>query len=259
MIKIYFQFKAQYLKTQMEYTVNFWMLVFSGILMRTLAMGVVFVLYRNIPDIAGWKEGELYLILGFTFATEGLCNIFTDGTWNLQRLVFSGEFDTMLIKPVSPLYQILSYEISLQGIGVLAMGIVSIGLGLGLMDMVTPVSILFCAVFLVTGMVLRTSYNLIGACNVFWRGAGGQMNVPYLLYSIGEYAKYPVTIYPGIMRFILLVLIPSGFVGFVPALVIRGENPLLYTLALVVMTCLYFLAARAVFYYGIRKYESMGM
>jgi ABC-type uncharacterized transport system permease subunit len=61
------------------------------------------------------------------------------------------------------------------------------------------------------------------------------------------------------MRFVLLVLIPSGFVGFVPVLVIRGENSLLYTLALVVMTCLYFLAARAVFYYGIRKYESMGM
>ncbi|MCL2319056.1 MAG: ABC-2 family transporter protein [Treponema sp.] len=259
MIKIFLQFKAQYLKTQMEYTANFWMLVFAGIIMRTLIMGVVFVLYRNIPDIAGWREGEIYLILGFMFASEGIDNLVVDGVWSLPSLVFRGEFDVMLSRPVSPLYQLLSYDISLQGIGVLAMGFLSTGIALISLNWVTPLSILLCLFFMLSGATLRLSYNLIGACNVFWFRAGAQANIPFLLYSIGEYAKYPVTIYPGWMRFILLFVIPAGFVGYVPVLIIRGEHVFLYTFVLLAVTCLYFLLARAVFYRGIRKYESAGM
>jgi len=258
MLKIFFQFKAQYIKTQMEYPFNFWMMVFSGILMRILMMGVVFVLFRNIPDIAGWQEGELYLILGFMCATEGLTSIFVDGIWHLPTLVFRGEFDVMLARPISPLFQILSYEIGLQGIGVLSMGILSIGVGLVLLDWVSPLSILLCLIFTLTGTAIRISYNLIGACSAFWSN-GGQSNATFLVYSIGEYAKYPVTIYPGWMQFILLSIIPAGFVGFFPALILRGEHTLPYTLIVLAATGLYYLLARTIFYRGIKKYESMGM
>lgn len=258
MLKIFFQFKAQYIKTQMEYTANFWMMIFSGILMRTLMMGTVFVLFRNIPDIAGWREGELYLILGFMCASEGLTSIFVDGIWHIPALVFRGELDIMLARPISPLYQILSYEIGLQGIGVLIMGILNIGVGLAVLDWISPVTILLCIIFTLTGMALRISYNLIGACSVFWSN-GEPTNATYLIYSVGEYAKYPVTIYPGWMQIILFIFIPAGFMGFVPTLILRGEHALLYTLMVFAATGLYFLIARTIFYRGIRKYESMGM
>ncbi len=258
MIKIFFQFKAQYIKTQMEYTLNFWMMVCSGILMRTLMMGTVFVLFRNIPDIAGWREGELYLILGFMCASEGLTSIFVDGIWHLPALVFRGEFDVMLARPISPLYQILSYEIGLQGIGVLIMGIFNIGMGLVLLVWVSPLSLFLCIIFTLTGTAIRLSYNLIGACSVFWSN-GEPTNATFLIYSVGEYAKYPVTIYPGWMQFILLFLIPAGFVGFVPVLILRGEHIFLYTLIVLAATGLYFLLAKTIFYRGISKYESMGM
>ncbi len=258
MLKIFFQFKAQYIKTQMEYPVNFWMLVFSGILMRTLMMGTVFVLFRNIQDIAGWREGELYLILGFMCASEGLTSIFVDGIWHLPALVFRGEFDVMLARPISPLFQILSYDIGLQGIGVLIMGVLNIGIGLVSLDWVSPLSIFLCIIFTLTGTAMRLSYNLIGASNVFW-SSGGQTNATFLIYSVGEYAKYPVTIYPGWMQFLLLFVIPAGFVGFVPALILRGEHILPYTLVVFAATGLYFLLAKTIYYRGIRKYESMGM
>ena len=93
MIRIYFMFKAQYLKTQMEYTVNFWMMILSGIVMRSMMMGVVFVLFRNIPDIAGWQEGEIYLILGFIVISEGFHNLLFEGIWTIPMLVFRGELD----------------------------------------------------------------------------------------------------------------------------------------------------------------------
>jgi ABC-2 type transport system permease protein len=258
MIKIYLQFKAQYLKTQMEYKANFIMMVLSGIIMRGLLMGVVFVLFYNIPDIAGWQEGEVYLILGFIILTEGLHNIFAEGIWHIPALVFRGGLDVMLSRPISPLYQIISYEIGLQGIGNIIVGVISLGLGLSSMGWVTPFSVILCIFFTFTGTVLRLSYNLISLSHAFWIH-GGLMNAGFLVHSIGELAKYPVTIYPGWMRFILLIIIPAGFIGFVPALIIRGDEVLLYSMVLAIFTVLYFFAARAVFYRGVKRYESMGM
>jgi len=258
MVKIFFLFKGQYLKTQMEYTANFWMMIFSGIVMRTMLMGVVFVLFRNIPDIAGWQEGEIYLILGFMIITEGLHNLFADGLWYIPTLVFRGGFDVMLSRPVSPLYQVLTHELGLHGIGNVTMGVISIGIGLVSMGWLTPMSVMLCVFFALTGTIIRMSFNLITLSHTFWIH-GGLMNVGFLVHSVGEFARFPVTIYPWPMRFILFFVIPAGFIGFVPAMIIRGDGVLFYASALVAVTVLYFLLARAIFYRGVRRYESMGM
>ena len=258
MIKIYLQFKSQYIKTQMEYKSNFMMMIFAGVFMRGLMMGVVFVLFQNIPDIAGWQEGELYLIIGFIIITEGLHNIFADGIWHIPELVFRGNLDVMLCRPISPLYQILSYEIGLQGIGGVIIGLASLGIGLVSMGWVTPLSIIMCIFFVFTGTILRLSFNLISLSLAFWVH-GDVINSGFLIHSIGDLARYPLTIYPGWMRFVLFFIIPAGFIGFVPSLIIRGDGVLMYGMVLVVITVLYFLLARLVFYRGIKRYESMGM
>ena len=221
-------------------------------------MAVVFVLFSNIPDIAGWQEGEVYLILGFIIITEGLHNIFFDGIWHIPALVFRGGLDVMLSRPVSPLYQVISHELGLQGIGNTLIGVICLWLGLSSMGWLTPVSIAFCVLFIFTGTILRMSYNLISLSHAFWIH-GGLANVGFLIHSIGEFARYPVVIYPLFMRFILFFIIPAAFIGFVPALIIRGDEVLLYSFGLIVVTVVYFLIARAIFYRGVRRYESIGM
>ena len=259
MLKIYWMLKAQYLKTAMEYRFNFWLMAVAGFLMRTLMMGVAFVLYRNVPSIAGFSEGQVYLIMSFMFITEGMSNIFFDGIWYIPRLVFSGELDVMLSRPVSPLYQIFSHEVGLQGVGVLGIGFLGLFLALHTLGALTIPALLLCALFIICGTAVRISSYLIGASNVFWLKAGGQLNVPYTMYSVGEYAKYPVRVYPIFMQVILFGLIPYAFIGFVPCLVLSGERTLWYTLLTIAVSAIYFLIARAVFYKGISKYESMGM
>jgi len=79
------------------------------------------------------------------------------------------------------------------------------------------------------------------------------------MYSIGEYAKYPLIIYPGWIRGILFSIIPFGFIGYVPVLILRNQNALLLAAALVCVTAVYLAFARWFFYRGIRNYESVGM
>ena len=54
---------------------------------------------------------------------------------------------------------------------------------------------------------------------------------------------------------ILFTLLPAGFIGGVPVEVVKGRDPLLL-LVLVGVTAVIWGIATAVFYYGLRRYES---
>lgn len=259
MVKIFLKMKEQYIKTEMEYPFNFWMMLIAGVITRMAAMAVPFVIYQNMPGIAGWKEEEIYLILAFLFIAEGTCSIVFEGTWKISEMVFSGQFDSILSRPISPLYQVLSYGIGLQGIGVWLVGVISLCyflIKLGKWNIGTIVLSLF---LIVCGVTICMSIQLISNSLVFWCDSGGRTNVAYAIQSAGQYARYPLSIYPSIIQGILLLLLPFGCVGVVPALVIKGEHAVECSLLMVVVSVVFLLLGRFVFYRGVRRYESVGM
>ncbi len=259
MIKIFLNMKAQYIKTEMEYSANFWMMLFSGVLTRLVSMAAPFVIYSNLPDIAGWKRDEIYLILSFLFIAEGLCSVLFEGIWQMPAMVFDGKFDCILSRPVSPLFQVLSYGMGLQGISVFLVGAVSLPVYLRRLGRFHLRGVILSLFFVLCGTLLCMSIYLIGNCVVFWFDAGGRTTIPYTLSQVGQYARYPLEIYPGIMRFLLLFLVPYGLICIVPVEILRGSSPMSFSYGIAVGSLGFFLLARAVFYRGIRHYESVGM
>lgn len=259
MLRIFFKLKEQYIKTEMEYTFNFWMMLISGIVTRLLTMAIPFVIYKNLPNIAGWQEKEVYLIMSFLFIAEGLNSVLFEGIWQMPAMVFGGKFDTILSRPVSPFFQVLSFGMGLQGIGVFLFGIISLNILLKSLGRFTLVTLLLCLLFIVCGTVILMSVYLISNSLIFWFDSGGRTSIPFTINSLGQYARYPVTIYPKGVRLVLLFIIPYAFIGSIPAYILRGEHAISYSLALVGMSALFLLIARHVFYRGIKRYESMGM
>lgn len=259
MVKIFIKMKAQYIKTEMEYKSNFWMMLFSGVLTKLLSMAVPFIIYQNIPSIDGWDENEIYLIMSFLFISEGLCSVLFDGIWKMPEMVFSGQFDSVLSRPVSPLYQILSYGMGLQGIGVVAFGMVSLNMLLVKLDKMDMKTIMTCLFLIVCGTIICMSIYLLSTSFIFWYDSGGKTIVPYTVASFSQYARYPVGIYPKGMQIILLFVIPYAFISVIPVEILRGNDVMLHVVALITVCVIFFLVAKAVFYRGIRKYESVGM
>jgi ABC-2 type transport system permease protein len=258
MLKVYLKFKSLSIRVAMEYVANFWMMAVSGIAMRGVFYLVVLILFRNLPTIAGWSEMEILMMMGFLFGSEGFCTILFDGVWHVTGYVYTGKFDTILARPVSPLYQVLCDQIGLQGFGIVPLGLITLGIAMHSLSLISPLNILLAVLFLTCGVVLRMSTTLMFVTTVFYI-KGSNVNIPFLAHSVSEYGRYPLEVYPFWMRFVLLVIVPAGFAGYVPALVMRGYWPLQLTITLVAVTILYFLAARMFFYRGIKKYESMGM
>lgn len=259
MLKIFFKMKAQYIKTEMEYPINFWLMLFSGVLTRLFSLAIPFVIYQNIPNISGWQVEEIYLMICYLFIAEGLCSILFEGTWKIPEMVFEGQFDTILSRPVSPLFQVLSYGMGLQGIGVVLFGIVSLNIFLISLGYFSIKTIILSTFFIVSGTIICLSIYLISCSVVFWFDSGGSTSFPYAINCLSQYARYPVSIYPKVIRIVLLFIVPYSFIGEVPVRILRGENIILYTFALLTISILFLFLATKFFYYAIRKYESMGM
>lgn len=259
MLKIFLKMKEQYIKTEMEYPANFWMMLFSGVLTRAVGIATPYVIYSNLPDIAGWKRDEICLILSFLFIAEGLCSVLFQGIWEMPEMVFNGRFDCILSRPVSPLFQVLSYGMGLQGISVFLTGAVCLPVFLKKIGGLNAGNVVISLFLILCGTLLCMSVYLLGNSMVFWFDAGGRTTIPYTMSSIGQYARYPIEIYPRAVRILLLFFVPYAFICVIPAQILRGAFSGTWCFATACVSIFFFLFARAVFYRGIGHYESMGM
>jgi ABC-2 type transport system permease protein len=257
MIQVFLRFKALAIRVALEYRANFWLMVGSGILMRGVFILIVMVIYHNIPAVAGWKEAEMFLIIGLLLSAEGISNVFCDGPWHLGEHIYRGTLDVMLARPISPLFQVLCYGMGLQGFGIFPLGLGISVWSMAALGYLTPLYIACALIAVICGVVLRVASTFLFASTLFYF-KGANLNIPFLAHTIGEFGRYPVSIYPFWMRIILLYIIPTGFIGYIPALIMRESRPLMI-LVIPAMTAVYALAVRFVFYRGIRHYESMGM
>jgi ABC-2 type transport system permease protein len=81
-------------------------------------------------------------------------------------------------------------------------------------------------------------------------------NLRYLLMSVSETGRWPVTVFAGWVRIVLTILVPVGIITTFPAMAIRGTWTL-ETLALALVTAAVFLvAARVAWWRSLAAYTS---
>ena len=68
------------------------------------------------------------------------------------------------------------------------------------------------------------------------------------------FTLYPNSLFSGVSRMLLYTLIPAAFAGAIPVRIIQERDPLL--LALLAAVIVIWGVATAVFYLGLRRYES---
>jgi ABC-2 type transport system permease protein len=78
------------------------------------------------------------------------------------------------------------------------------------------VNVLLCLPLFIVALPIKGAILLAANCITFWLKAPGNA-FGNLVHNIGEYAKYPITIYPKAIQFVVTFLVPYAFVSFFPA------------------------------------------
>ncbi|MEU7561906.1 ABC transporter permease [Streptomyces eurythermus] len=223
--------------------------------LQTAVVGLVF---RQVPAVDGWTYPEVLFLLGFSLLPRGLDHLFTDQLWELGRkLVQRGEFYRCLIRPVNPLFSLLSERFfHPDGLGELAVGAVLVGwsgseLGLRL----TPVQWLAAPFLVLCGALIHTSVKLLFASLSFWTVTS--LPSMYAASQVSEFAAYPLDIYHPSLRAVLTWVLPFAFTSYVPCgYLLTGATGRVVWLPLVTATAV--AVALAVWRRGINAYEMTG-
>ena len=208
------------------------------------------VLFERFEEIRGWRIGDVAVLFGVSAAGYGLAAILAGGVHDLARRIDAGELDPMLTLPRSVLVQAAGARTRPDGWGDVATGAILVAMSghlHGAAWVTTPLAMICAGVmFAAVGVVLHSG--------AFWLGSVdglARQGIELLI----TFSVYPPPLFGGALKLLLFTVLPAGFVGHLPAELVRGFDPA--TLALVVGgTIAWAMLAGWVFERGLRRYAS---
>ncbi|MDX3388026.1 ABC-2 family transporter protein [Streptomyces niveiscabiei] len=246
--------RLQY-RAKSAYRADLALQIVSALLRQGTWLAFMLVLLRRTPAVEGWTTWKMIFLYGLATAPLGLNVLLFDGVWKLVELIRKGELDALLLRPVDPVLHLYTRNVSLHGLGDLAVGCVAMGLAAGHLDlsMWTLPVLLMCVA---CGSVIYGSVNLASASLAFWFREVN--NVPFLVQQFTDLARFPLHLYPRLLSAAFFFPLPFAFVTYLPVTALTGDTSLWVLPAAPVAAVLLHLLARSVFHRGLRRYESAG-
>ncbi len=256
--KIYGIFFKQYLKGLMEYRVDFLIGVFAFILTQGAGLLFLYIIFQNIQSLAGFTVDQILLMYGIGLIPRGIDHLFFDNLWLLPQRVRQGQMDRYLLRPISPLYTFIVERFQPDAFGEIILGFVLVIITLiHMSSIIMWYHILALISFILVGIFIFTSLKLLTASTSFW--LKNSYPLIQITYNLSDFTKYPILIYPKVIRLIMTFVIPFALISYFPAIYILGQMSYLRVIIyLISVTTLLSLSALYVWSKGLKHYESAG-
>ena len=250
---------AQEFKRMMEYKGDFIVGVIGFFLVQLSNLMFLWIIFGQIPNLAGWSVNEVVFIYGLSLIPKGIDHFFFDNLWSIGYFtVRKGDFDNYPTRPVKTLSHVLVEKIQIDALGEFIMGVALVCASVPNLQTEWDVFRILAMIFMIPFITLIfTGVKTITASVAFWTKRSG--NVIYMFYTFSEFAKYPATIYNRFVQNIITYIIPFALTSYFPALfILKGENPM-FNLGMPVLASAVLMGTGVlVWHRGIRAYESAG-
>ena len=222
--QLYFRLIQISLLSRMQYRANFIIGILGLVFWNVINLGLIGVLVTQFTSLNHWTLWELVFLYCLWILGHSLYSLFFSQTTQMEDYLIEGTFDQFLIRPASPLIQLLGRELQYVEIADMLIGLTGISLAyvqLGLDWGGWHWSFFLIAVL--SGAVIELSFNLIVACSAFWTGRSrGSFFIVNQFYGLVQ--QYPIDIFGKAFRVIVTGLIPVAFMNYYPALLLLGKQ-----------------------------------
>ena len=100
-LSLYAGFFVQSLKARLAYKADFFSELAAGMLGTIAGLVFVLLLFHRVPDLAGWRREEVFLIYGLSLIPYGLFNVISINLYEFaDRYIIEGRFDRLLLRPM---------------------------------------------------------------------------------------------------------------------------------------------------------------
>lgn len=255
--KIYCLLAKQNIKTKLEFRTDFIISSFGIIITNLAGIFTFFLIFNSITNIKGINYYEMLFIYSFFLIAISPQQIFFDNIWNMWSHLINGTFIKYYLRPIDNMFYYMSEAIDIKGISQFLLGIIMlIYSAINMEYRFTIGSIILLIILLISSSVIMISLMTIAAATGFW--ILDPFEIISLVFKGKDFAKYPMTIYNGAVKFIFTFIIPFGFLAYYPSMIFIDNNICLVGISTPIIAVISFIITRYVWRAGLKVYNPTG-
>ena len=206
----------------MQYRSDFLIDAFIEVFWMTTALVPLMVVYGQRPSIAGWSFGEALLVMGWFMLLQGVEEgALAPSLTTVVDHIRKGTLDFVLIKPADAQFLVSTARFSpWRGVNVLTALVVFAFAFHRLGRAPTIGGVALALVLLVAAIAVLYSLWILTIAAAFY--VVRIDNLTFLFSSIFDAARWPVTIFRGVVRFVFTFVVPLALMTTYPAQALLG-------------------------------------
>ncbi len=218
LLAIYWYLITIRLKGQMSYHKSYTIEVFAYFLQMATHIGSIVFIFHHVKTLAGWSFWEILYLYGVTSFSFSIAQLTSESFEDLHLYIKSGEFDQMLIKPISPIIQIAALSFRIERLGGVAQSLAALIIACIKTNVLTSIiGLFFVSISIFSMFIVYYALFLANGAVSFWTLDSSEMFNAFTYGGI-EVAKYPLSIYQKWMQTMFVYCIPLGFVSYLPTI-----------------------------------------
>jgi ABC-2 type transport system permease protein len=213
------------IQSKMEYRGTFlvFLLTILGFYLSQVAV-IALMLYK-FKTIKGWNSGELALLYTLLIFSMGVVSTIFSGMIDFSDFIRKGDYDRVLLRPLSTIGQILSMNFDLTGLAHLSLGFVALVITNHLIHLNWNfANIFYFIITIVGGSLILGSIRIIVASVCFYAISNESLQ-HLIVFSSREFLMYPLNIYTRAVQIFLTFIFPIAFVNYYPSYYFLSKDP----------------------------------
>ena len=247
-----FKFMWEYFKinlqSAMEYRTSF--ITQASFMLLNNIVWVIFwvIFFAKFNSINNWAFRDIMVMYVVITLSWGLCGIFLGNFRYLAEVIREGHLDFYLALPKEELTHVLVSRMRFDAFGDIVFGVVLAILFL------PAIKIPLALVLVLLSVIVLLSFAIILGSLSFYIGSAVELAEQGLIGAL-SLASYPFSVFSGWSRFILLTIIPAGFISGIPVELLNKFDMATF-ITMFAFAIVFFLIALVVFKKGVKRYES---
>jgi ABC-2 type transport system permease protein len=208
---------------QASYRTSFAVEVVSQVFIVLVEFVEVYAVFHQVNSLGGFDFAEVSLIYGLSVLSFGIADLIVGHLDQLPFYVRTGTFDALLLRPLSPLGQLVTSDFSLRRLGRVGTGVAVLVVALVAVDVDwTPGRVLLAVVTPLAGAAIFSAIFVATSTIGFWVVEGMEFTNAFT-YGGNYLSSFPFTVFGTAIRRFFTFVLPVGFVAYLPTLALLGR------------------------------------
>lgn len=240
---------------EVAYRVNFFFQLFQSLVSLVVAITGLNIVFSFTSTLGGWGKDEILALVGVYLLVGGIIGlIIQPGMQQFIESVRDGTLDFTLTKPEDAQLLVSIGRVNiwslidiLLGLGVLAYALVRLGEKVGAGQAVE-----FLLMLLAGGIIIYSFFIILATLSFWFVRVENFLTIFQSMYEAG---RWPISLYPGWLRYGLTFIVPVAFATTVPVEALTGRLTWMTLILAIVIAAVLFIVSRFFWHLGLRHYS----